>query len=77
MRLREFIRYVGGEKIVEIFLEPRKSCRYYWKGLITPEYPDEFIVRFYDRFGESYNEKIIFNDLNDAKIHVRRTLLNQ
>ena len=71
------MRYVSGEKIVEIFLEPRKSCRYYWKSLITTERTGEFMVRFYDRFGESYRETAIFDDLDDAKIHVRRTLLNQ
>ena len=70
------MRYVSGEKIVEIFLEPKKSCRYYWKGLITPEHTGEFVVRFYDRFSESYRENVIFDDLVDAKIHVRRTLLN-
>jgi hypothetical protein len=77
MNLREYARIIRGEKIIEIYLESRKSGQYYWKGLISPAKMGKCIVRFYDHFGEPYRDTVIFDDLDDAKIHVRQTLLNQ
>lgn len=86
-QIREFPRYIDGKRVIEIRLEPKKSCRYYWKAQINMEDHGKYRVRFFDRFGEPYGrepkpgeetgESPLFDELDGAKIHVRRTLLNQ
>ncbi len=86
-KIREFSRYIGGKRVIEILLEPKQRCRYYWKAQIHMGEDGTYRVRFFDRFGEPYGceskpgeetgESLLFHELDEAKIHVRRTLLNQ
>lgn len=80
--IREYLHYLDGKSVTEIFLEPRKNCLYYWKALIYREENGSYRVRFFDKFGKSFRENerddpLLFDDIDDAKIHVRRVLLNQ
>ena len=86
-KLSEFFRYINGKRVFEILLKPKKSCRYYWKAQIRAEGNSQYRVQFFDRFGKPYGaepnfredtaESTLFKTLEEAKIHSRRTLLNQ
>lgn len=85
-KIRELSRFTDGERVTEVRLEPRRGCRYYWKALITPE-GGRYRVRLFDRFerpygsepgpGEESWDAPLFDDLDEAKIYARRTLLDQ
>ncbi|MHA2393877.1 MAG: hypothetical protein ACXAEX_18250 [Promethearchaeota archaeon] len=80
--IREYLHYLDGKSVTEILLEPRKSCLYYWKALIHREDNGRFRVDFFDKFGKPFLENdrdgpLLFDDIDDAKIHIRRVLLNQ
>jgi hypothetical protein len=83
----EYPQYKDGKRGIEIRLQPKKACSYYWKALITRESSGKYRVRLFDRFGDPYGpeprtgeesvESPLFDDLDDAKTYARRMLMNQ